>query len=97
MADITLPTQFVALDVRSDRVQAGRTLDLPVFFGDCGSAAVLHSVRAHHAACAVVALDSAAANYRAVWALSKNYPNVRVYVRAHDVQDGINLELVGAS
>jgi hypothetical protein len=85
---------FVALDVQTDRVQAGRKLDLPVFFGDCGSAHVLHSVKAENAACAVVALDSAAANYRAVWNLNKNFPHIRTYVRARDVQDGLNLEQV---
>uniref|UniRef100_A0A061RBT4 K(+) efflux antiporter chloroplastic-like n=1 Tax=Tetraselmis sp. GSL018 TaxID=582737 RepID=A0A061RBT4_9CHLO len=87
---------FVALDVRAERVTAGRAQDLPVFFGDAGSAAVLHSVGAHRASCAVVALDSAAANYRAVWGLSKNFPNIRTYVRAHDVEDGIHLEQAGA-
>jgi voltage-gated potassium channel Kch len=32
--------QFVALDVRSERVQAGRAMNLPVYFGDAGSAKV---------------------------------------------------------
>jgi voltage-gated potassium channel Kch len=88
--------QFVALDVRSDRVQAGRALDMPVFFGDAGSPAVLHSVRAEKAACVVVALDTPGANYRTVWAVSNNFPNVKIYVRAHDVDHGINLEKAGA-
>eukprot|EP00873_Tetraselmis_striata_P045483 jgi/Tetstr1/465747/TSEL_010372.t1 len=87
---------FVALDVRSDRVQAGRALDMPVFFGDAGSPAVLHSVRAEKAACVVVALDTPGANYRTVWAVTKNFPDVKTYVRAHDVDHGINLEKAGA-
>lgn len=37
---------FVAVDVRVERVQAGRAADLPVYFGDAGSPAVLHQVRA---------------------------------------------------
>ncbi|KAL0022130.1 hypothetical protein WJX79_005559 [Trebouxia sp. C0005] len=88
---------FVALDVRSDRVQAGKELDLPVYFGDAGSAAVLHSIGAHRASCAVVTLDSPGANYRTVWALHKSFPDVKVYVRAHDVNHGINLEKAGAT
>ncbi|KAL0018097.1 hypothetical protein WJX77_002629 [Trebouxia sp. C0004] len=88
---------FVALDVRSDRVQAGKELDLPVYFGDAGSAAVLHSIGAHRASCAVVTLDSPGANYRTVWALHKSFPDVKVYVRAHDVTHGINLEKAGAT
>jgi hypothetical protein len=34
----------------------------------------------------------AGANYRSVWALHKHFPNVKIYVRAHDVQHGLNLE-----
>ena len=39
-------------------VQAGKALDLPVYFGDAGSSAVLHSLGAEHAACAVITLDT---------------------------------------
>lgn len=88
---------FVALDVIADRVQAGKELDLPVFYGDAGSPAVLHSVRAHHAKCAVITLNTPGANYRAVWALNKHFPHVKTYVRAHDVEHGIILEKAGAT
>ena len=44
---------FVALDVSASRVQDGKRLDLPVYFGDAGSPAVLHAVGADKAACAV--------------------------------------------
>eukprot|EP00850_Spirogloea_muscicola_P004565 SM000019S05109 [mRNA] locus=s19:978602:987779:+ [translate_table: standard] len=88
---------FVALDVRTDRVTAGRALDLPVYFGDAGSKDVLHKVGAARAAAAVITLDTPGANYRTVWALSKNFPNVKTFVRAHDVDHGINLEKAGAT
>ncbi|KAK9806323.1 hypothetical protein WJX72_010305 [[Myrmecia] bisecta] len=88
---------FVALDVNAGRVQAGKELDLPVYFGDAGSPAVLHSVGAHRAACAVITLDTPGANYRSVWALHKHYPGIKTYVRAHDVDHGINLEKAGAT
>lgn len=39
-------------------MQAGKALDLPVYFGDAGSSAVLHSLGAKHAACAVITLDT---------------------------------------
>ena len=39
-------------------LQAGKALDLPVYFGDAGSSAVLHSLGAAHAACAVITLDT---------------------------------------
>ena len=74
------------------RVQAGKALDLPVYFGDAGSPAVLHSLGAHRAACAVITLDTPGANYRSVWALHKHFPHVKSYVRAHDVDHGLNLE-----
>ncbi|CAJ1950075.1 unnamed protein product [Sphenostylis stenocarpa] len=88
---------FVALDVRSDRVAMGRSLDLPVYFGDAGSREVLHKVGAERASAAAITLDSPGANYRTVWALSKHFPNVKTFVRAHDVDHGLNLEKAGAT
>ncbi|ESQ36812.1 hypothetical protein EUTSA_v10006595mg [Eutrema salsugineum] len=88
---------FVALDVSSERVTIARSLDLPVYFGDAGSREVLHKIGAERACAAVVALDAPGANYRCVWALSKYYPNVKTFVRAHDVVHGLNLEKAGAT
>ncbi|KAL2330334.1 hypothetical protein Fmac_017915 [Flemingia macrophylla] len=88
---------FVALDVRSDRVSVGRALDLPVYFGDAGSREVLHKVGAERACAAAITLDTPGANYRTVWALSKYFPNVKTFVRAHDVDHGLNLEKAGAT
>nr|QKY15118.1 k(+) efflux antiporter (KEA) [Polytomella parva] len=88
---------FVAMDVNSDRVSAGKSKDNPVYFGDAGSPSVLHLLGAERAACAVVALDSPGANYRAVYALSKHYPNVRIFVRAYDMAHGEKLEKAGAT
>ncbi len=79
------------------RAQAGKALDLPVYFGDAGSPAVLHSLGAHRAACAVITLDTPGANYRSVWALHKHFPHVKSYVRAHDVMHGLNLEKARAA
>lgn len=95
LSDRLIP--FVALDVRSERVSAGRALDLPVYFGDAGSKEVLHKVGAERASSAVIALDTPGANFRAVWALSKHFPKVKTFVRAHDVEHGINLEKAGAT
>ncbi|KAF5733025.1 K+ efflux antiporter 1 [Tripterygium wilfordii] len=88
---------FVALDVKTDRVTMGRSLDLPVYFGDAGSREVLHKVGAERACAAAIALDTPGANYRTVWALSKYFPNVKTFVRAHDVDHGLNLEKAGAT
>eukprot|EP00899_Mesostigma_viride_P020290 jgi/Mesvir1/28262/Mv04795-RA.8 len=89
--------QFVALDVRSDRVSAGRAQGNAVYFGDAGSPAVLHSIGASRAAAVVITLDTPGANYRAVYALAKHYPGTKIYVRAHDVDHGIILEKAGAT
>ncbi|KAK8612020.1 hypothetical protein V6N13_132053 [Hibiscus sabdariffa] len=88
---------FVALDIRSDRVAMGRALDLPVYFGDCGSEEVLHNIGAERACAAAITLDSPGANYRTVWTLSKYFPNVKTFVRAHDVDHGLSLEKAGAT
>jgi len=58
---------------------------------------VLHKVGAERASAAAVTLDSPGANYRTLWALSKNFPNVKTFVRAHDVNHGLNLEKAGAT
>ncbi|GBF95422.1 K(+) efflux antiporter chloroplastic-like [Raphidocelis subcapitata] len=88
---------FVAVDIDSNRVQAGRDRDLPIYFGDAGSPAVLHAVGAERAACAVITLDTPGANYRSVWAMHKHFPEVKTYVRAHDINHGLNLEKAGAT
>ncbi|KAK9273339.1 hypothetical protein L1049_018148 [Liquidambar formosana] len=95
LSDRLIP--FVALDVRSDRVAVGRALDLPVYFGDAGSREVLHKVGAERACAAAITLDTPGANYRTVWALNKYFPNVKTFVRAHDVDHGLNLEKAGAT
>lgn len=79
------------------RVASGKASDLPIYFGDAGSPAVLHSVGAERAACAVITLDTPGANYRSVWAMHKHFPSIKTYVRAHDVNHGINLEKAGAT
>ncbi|KAH7863712.1 hypothetical protein Vadar_021015 [Vaccinium darrowii] len=75
----------------------GRGLDLPVYFGDSGSREVLHKVGAERACAAAITLDTSGANYRTVWALSKYFPNVKTFVRAHDGDHGLNLEKAGAT
>jgi len=88
---------FVALDTSAGRVQDGKGSDLPVYFGDAGSPAVLHSIGAERAACAVITLDTPGANYRSVWAMHKHFPTVKTFVRAHDIEAGIMLERAGAT
>lgn len=88
---------YVALDVRADRVLAGKAADLPIYFGDAGSPAVLEHVGAARARCAVITLNTPGANYRSVWAVNKNFPHVQIFVRAHDVEHGLNLEKAGAT
>ncbi|GMP43357.1 hypothetical protein CsSME_00012744 [Camellia sinensis var. sinensis] len=52
---------------------------------------------AERACTAAITLDNPGANYRTVWALSKYFPNVKTFVRAHDVDHGLNLEKAGAT
>jgi monovalent cation:proton antiporter-2 (CPA2) family protein len=88
---------FVALDTSAARVQEGKANDLPVYFGDAGSPAVLHSIGADNAACAVIALDTPGSNYRSVWAMHKHFPHVKTFCRAQDIEAGIMLEKAGAT
>ena len=68
-----------------------------MFISCHSSSQVLHKVGAERAAAAVITLDTPGANYRTVWALAKNYPHVKTFVRAHDVDHGITLEKAGAT
>ncbi|KAG2488128.1 hypothetical protein HYH03_013274 [Edaphochlamys debaryana] len=88
---------FVAVDVSSVRVAVGKKKELPVYFGDAGSSSVMHLVGAERAACAIIALDTPGANYRAVYTMTKHFPHVKTYVRAHDITNAINLERAGAT
>lgn len=63
-----------------------------MYFGDAGSPAVLHLVGAERAACAVIALDSPGANYRAVWAMAKHFPGVKVSWRCCLLPECLGLE-----
>lgn len=75
----------------------GKAQDMPVYFGDAGSNKVLHHVGAEKAACVVVVLDSPAANYRCVWGMRRYFPNVKIYVRAYDMDHARSLEKAGAT
>eukprot|EP00210_Caulerpa_lentillifera_P005216 g4983.t1 len=88
---------FVAVDTQSQRVQHGKSQDLPVYFGDAGSHQVLHSIGAARASCIVVVLDSPGSNYRCVWTMKRHFPNVKTYVRAFDMDHARNLERAGAA
>lgn len=61
------------------------------------STQVLHKVGVERAAAAVITLDTPGANYRVVWTMTRNFPHVKTFVRAHDVDHGVNLEKAGAT
>lgn len=84
---------------KSERYARDNLQITPAFecYFTCANKQVLHKIGAERACAAVVALDAPGANYRCVWALSKYYPNVKTFVRAHDVVHGLNLEKAGAT
>ena len=57
----------------------------------------MHCIGAERAIAAVITLDTPGANYRAVWAMKRAFPNLRIFVRAHDIEHGVNLEKAGAT
>lgn len=58
---------------------------------------VLHKIGASRACATAITLNTPGANYKTVWTLSKYFPNVKTFVRAHDADHGINLEKAGAT
>lgn len=85
------------MDQDIECVARGKAKDLPIYFGDAGSPAVLHLLGAERAACVIIALDSAGACYRVVYTMHKHHPDVKTFARARDVKQGLVLEKAGAT
>jgi len=87
---------FVAVDMLSDAVEAGRREEMPVRFGDVSRRAVLDQIGAGSARAAVVALGDPAATRRVVAMLRQGNATVRILVRARRVTEIAELERLGA-
>jgi len=76
---------YVALDLDASRIARARAKGLPVFYGDASRVDVLAAAGAGRAQAAVLTIDQAAAINRAVAALHSHFPELRMFVRGHDL------------
>ncbi|MFT5539926.1 MAG: CPA2 family monovalent cation:H+ antiporter-2 [Alphaproteobacteria bacterium] len=91
----TLP--FIALDLDPARVSHGRSLGLPVYYGDASSRLVLRAAHAERAQLAVITMNDAHAAVRAVTVLRNRFPDMPIYVRASDQDHCDELTRLGAT
>lgn len=88
---------YVALDMKSSRIQKCRSKGMPVFFGDASQIEVLNAAGALHAKGAIVTIDQTEAADHIVAALHEFCPGLPTFVRASDLAHGRRLEEAGAT
>ncbi|PCJ60140.1 MAG: hypothetical protein COA65_04760 [Rhodospirillaceae bacterium] len=88
---------YMGIDMDANNVTFWRGRKLPIYYGDARRLDVLNAVGAGRASAALIAIDSRQATERTLAVLRKNFPNLRIVVRAHDRQHGRALEVAGAT
>jgi CPA2 family monovalent cation:H+ antiporter-2 len=89
--------RYVALDLDQARVARCRARGLPVFYGDASRVDVLSAVGAGRARAAVLTMNHPAGIDRAVAALHRHFPELRILVRGRDPDHGRRLARSGAT
>lgn len=89
--------RYKAFDLSPQRVIEARRRGLPVFFGDACRAEVLRSAGVEKCKAVVVTLDDPPATLRSVQSLSRDYPNLQIFVRAADAKQQMLLQMAGAT
>ena len=87
--------EVIALDLDPRNVAEGRRRQLPIYYGDAGRAEVLRMVGADRAFAIVVTVDHHVPAERIVRASCRNFPETKIFARAHDVAEGQELESLG--
>jgi monovalent cation:H+ antiporter-2, CPA2 family len=88
---------FVAIDLDPERVRVWRTKNAPVFFGDASREDVLDRLGAARAAALIITLDDPGAAKRTLRQCRRRWPELRIFVRAHDETHLAELRQLGAS
>ena len=89
--------EFVALDLSSARVAAGRRDGFQTFFGDASRPEILHKIGGETAAQFVVTVDDPAAAIAMVKAMRSLRPNGVILARARDAEHASELNAAGAN
>lgn len=86
----------IALDLDIRRVRASRQRGEPVFYGDASRADVLTRLGMEHAVAVVITLDHPEAARRAFETVRRQWPLVRVFMRARDAAEAEEYLALGA-
>jgi CPA2 family monovalent cation:H+ antiporter-2 len=89
--------EYIALDLDSYRIRAGRQAGDPVIYGDAGQAKVLENVGLAHASCVVVTFTNPDVALRIVHSVREQRPDVPVLVRTQDDARLEELQAAGAT
>lgn len=88
---------FVAVDFDPQRVREWRGKGTPIFFGDASREEVLERLGAAKAAALIVTIDNPDAAKRTLEHSRRRWPELRIFVRAHDETHLAELRQLGAS
>ncbi|NBO38703.1 sodium:proton exchanger [bacterium] len=95
LAERQLP--FVAIDMNASNVRLGRSMNLPVYYGDASSPEALRHTHLKTAKLVLVMINDPQAVLRIIDAARRVAPNVPLLVRTHYVADRDRLLKLGAS
>lgn len=88
---------WLALDLDHARVAKARAENLPVYFADAARAEVLSSAGLGRSRGLVITLNAARASSHVLQAVRENWPEMPVFVRAHDSRHARELYQAGAT
>ncbi len=81
----------VYLDHDSDQVELLRKMGFKVYYGDASRVDLLEAAGAHEAKILISAIDSPEANYQLVETIKKHFPHIKLFMRAQNRYDAMEL------
>ncbi|MFZ5834367.1 MAG: monovalent cation:proton antiporter-2 (CPA2) family protein [Pseudomonadota bacterium] len=88
---------YVALDLNPPATSQYRKKDMPIYYGDVERTEMLEQVGIARAAALVLTIDTPQTAKRALASIRARWPDIPVFVRAHDSTHIRQLEILGAT
>jgi monovalent cation:H+ antiporter-2, CPA2 family len=88
---------YLALDIDPIATKAQRAAGMPIFYGDAERDEVLEQLGISRAAALVLTLNEPLKTKKILSAIRAQWPHIPVYVRARDISDSRQLEILGAT
>ena len=84
--------KYVGLEIDPNKAIQARNKGLPVFFGDIGRPEVAEAFNVGKSRCVIVCISDKEQTNRAVIALRREYPNLKIFCRAKDADHAQRLQ-----